>query len=150
MDFEKLGELEFKEEILRRFEVIEKTGALDFDYLNHNKTYGSFIDQETDQKDQEEFEQLRQELIGDVLMLNKKIKHKFDMKKIKKEVMKNMVEGPPILSSMISLPDTKKKAQMKESAAKNYHSDPENMKDINQKGKERSTQRNRVDSFEEE
>ena len=27
MDFEKLGEHEFKEEILRRFEVIDKTGA---------------------------------------------------------------------------------------------------------------------------
>ena len=64
-------------------------------------------------------------------MLNKKIKHKFDMKKIKKEVMKNMVEGPPILSQMITLPDAKKKTPIKESAAKNYHSDPESCKDLN-------------------
>ena len=62
-------------------------------------------------------------------MLNKKIKHKFDMKKIKKEVMKNMVEGPPILSHMINLPDAKKKTPIKETAAKNYHSDPENTKE---------------------
>lgn len=31
MEFEKIGQQEFEEEILRRFEVIEKTGALDFE-----------------------------------------------------------------------------------------------------------------------
>ena len=55
----------------------------------------------------EEFEKLRQELIGEMYMLNKKIKHKLDMKKIKKEAMKNMVDGPPIQASMICLPDAK-------------------------------------------
>ena len=67
-------------------------------------------------------------------MLNKKIKHKMDMKKIKKEVLKNMVDGPPIQANMICLPDYKKgKTPMKEQASKNYHSDPENFKDINEK-----------------
>ena len=52
------------------------------------------------------------------------------MKKIKKEVMKNMVEGPPILASMIILPDVKKKTPVKEGAERNYHSDPENQKEM--------------------
>ena len=47
MEFEKIGDLEFKEEIQRRFEVIEKTGTLDFDSLNH-KGIDNVIDSETD------------------------------------------------------------------------------------------------------
>ena len=35
-------------------------------------------------------------------MINKKIKHRKDMKKIKKEVMKNMIEGPPLQSLLFS------------------------------------------------
>ena len=31
MEYERIGDPEFREEILRRFEVIEKTGALDFE-----------------------------------------------------------------------------------------------------------------------
>lgn len=59
-------------------------------------------------------------------MLNKKIKHKYDIKKIKKEAMKNMVEGPPILASMICIPENKLgKSPAKEASNKNYHSDPE-------------------------
>ena len=47
-------------------------------------------------KGSEEFEQLRLQLIDEVIMINKKLKYKADFKKIKKETMKNMIEGPPI------------------------------------------------------
>lgn len=41
--------------------------------------------------------------------------------------MKNMIEGPPILSNMIALPEyVAKKTPVKHAGAKNYHSDPEN------------------------
>ena len=76
---------------------------MDFDQLNSNKAFEHAVDEELDQKDMHEFEQLRRELIEETFMLNKKIKHKYDLKKIKKEALKNMVEGPPILASMICI-----------------------------------------------
>lgn len=50
-------------------------------------------------KDQEEFEKIRQELNEDIQKLNKKIKYQRDLKKIKKETFKNMIEGPPLMFS---------------------------------------------------
>lgn len=60
----------------------------------------SGVDEELIMKDLEEFEQLRISLIDDIMMINKRIKHKKDMKVIKKEAMKNMIEGPPINTSI--------------------------------------------------
>ena len=56
MEFEKLGDKEFKEEVLRRYETIEKMGQLDFDQLNSNKAFEHAVDEELDQKDMHEFE----------------------------------------------------------------------------------------------
>jgi hypothetical protein len=48
-------------------------------------------------KEHEEFEKIRQELNEDIQKLNKKIKYQRDLKKIKKEAFKNMIEGPPLM-----------------------------------------------------
>lgn len=90
---------ELREEIRKRYEVVEKTTVMDFDQLNGHKEklfHNSEAEMELMMKDNEEFEQLRMQHIDDVIGLNKKIKHKNDMKKIKKEAMKNMIEGPPL------------------------------------------------------
>ena len=48
-------------------------------------------------KDQEEFEQLRLSSCHDInTVINQRIKQARDLKKIKKEVMKNMIESPLI------------------------------------------------------
>ena len=47
-------------------------------------------------KDTEEFEQLRMDSIDAIEKINKKLKFKKDLSKIKKEAMKNMIEGPPV------------------------------------------------------
>lgn len=54
------------------------------------------IDEELAMKDTEEFDQLRKSLLPELDLLNKKMKYKVDLKKIKKEAMKNMIEGPSI------------------------------------------------------
>lgn len=76
---------------------MEKLALLDFEKLNSKeKSINSNIDQELILKDLEEFEQLRQEVQDEIHILNKRIKHKRDIKIIKREAMKNMIEGPPI------------------------------------------------------
>jgi hypothetical protein len=95
MDFSEL-----REEIRKRFEVVEKTVGMDFGSLNHHNKdslyHTSDAELELMMKDCEEFEQLRLQHIDDVIALNKKIKHKKDMKKIKKATMKSMIEGPAL------------------------------------------------------
>ena len=86
---------------MKRFEVVEKTTCMDLGSLNHEKNFGCHKDEETNLKEMEEFDQLRLQMVDEVIMINKKLKYKADFKKIKKETMKNMIEGPPI--SQLSL-----------------------------------------------
>ena len=44
-------------------------------------------------KDKEEFEELRQASIEEIKALNKKMKHKNGLRKIKKETMKHMIDN---------------------------------------------------------
>lgn len=73
-------------------------------------------------KDNEEYEQLRIESIPQIMKINKKIKFKKDLKRIKREAMKNMIDGGRDLF-MIQNEDVKNSVTGGE---KNYHSDPEN------------------------
>ncbi len=56
-------------------------------------------------------------MIDDIVIVNKRLKHKKDLKVIKKEAMKNMIEGPPInienpLSlASLQLSDSKQESQ---------------------------------------
>ena len=45
-------------------------------------------------------------MIDEIESVNKKLKYKFDMKWIKKECMKNMIEGPPLKISSTIQSDT--------------------------------------------
>jgi hypothetical protein len=45
-------------------------------------------------------------LIDEIEAVNKKLKFKLDLKKIKREVMKNMIEGPPLKLSNLMMNDT--------------------------------------------
>ena len=87
-----MDELELATEIRKRYEVVEKTLAMNFDQLNHSeKLPSSYVDQETLMKDNEEFEKLRIDFQEDIIQINKKIKQIKDIKFIKKAA-KNMFE----------------------------------------------------------
>lgn len=87
---------------MKRYEHVEKTTGLDLGSLNHEKAFGYTIDEELDLKEQQEFDQLRLTLMDEILVINKKLKYKADLKTIKKATMKNMIEGPPIYSLSLS------------------------------------------------
>ena len=101
-----MTEQELSQELLKRFEVVEKTSGMDLGSLNHEKTFGLVLDEEHSMKELEEFEQLRLTLIDEIIMINKKLKYKADFKKIKKATMKNMIEGPPISQLLLASKDS--------------------------------------------
>jgi hypothetical protein len=69
---------------------------MDLDSLSSPKPQFPMIDEELAMKDLEDFDSLRKDLVSEVSMISKKLKHKIDIKKIKKEAMKSMIEGPSI------------------------------------------------------
>ena len=122
---------ELRQEIRKRYEVVEKTLCMDFGQLNHHKEKESFpneTEMEMVMKDNEEFEQLRIANIEEIISINKKIKYKKNIKKIKKEAIKNMIDGPAI--AMYNLKDAilvnKKQCKDITLFGKPYHSDSEN------------------------
>lgn len=89
--------IELREDILKRFEILEKTATMDFDQLHlQEKILMSSIDQELMLKDLEEFELLRSLLNDEILSINKRLSYKKSLKKIKREAYKHMVEGPAV------------------------------------------------------
>ena len=55
LEGEKMTEQELREEIMKKFEVVEKTSCMDLGSLNHEKSFGYLPDEETNMKEMEEF-----------------------------------------------------------------------------------------------
>lgn len=76
---------------------------MDLGQFNHEQNSHYYSEGEEDEfmiKDNQEFEETRKSYILQIEDIRKMLKHQRNMKKIKKECMKNMVAGPSLIDHM--------------------------------------------------
>lgn len=91
---------DFLKEIKQRFVKVESEKHNDMGQFNHEHSlYYSEVeaDDEFLIKDNQEFQETREKYISQVEDISKMIRHQRNMKKIKKECMKNMIAGPSLI-----------------------------------------------------
>jgi hypothetical protein len=78
-------------------------------------------------KDSEDYDKLRCSLIQELDKINKKIAYKKNLRKIKKEVMKDMIAGPSMYQMILTKKDSivSKKSRKDSIITKAYYSDQE-------------------------
>jgi nitrogen fixation/metabolism regulation signal transduction histidine kinase len=78
---------------------VEKAKSLDMGQFNHeqNLYYSEGEEDEFLIKDNQEFEETRKKYMSQVEDISKMLKHQRNMKKIKKDCLKNMVAGPSLI-----------------------------------------------------
>jgi hypothetical protein len=90
----------FLDEIRLRFMKVEQERQNNLGQFNHeNSLYYSEVEADDDFliKDNEQFQEAREKYIQQVEDISKMLRHQRNMKKIKKECMKNMIAGPSLL-----------------------------------------------------
>lgn len=89
---------------MQRYSIVEKAKQMDMGQFNHenNSVYYSEGENEDEFliKDNKEFEETRKKYIASIEDISKMLKHQRNMKKIKKECLKNMVAGPSLIDHL--------------------------------------------------
>ena len=100
-EMEQVTKEKFLEEIIQRYSVVEKSKQMDMGQFNHEQTSQYYSEGDQDDefliKDNQEFEEARKSYISQIEDISKMLRHQRNMKKIKKEVYKNMVAGPSLI-----------------------------------------------------
>jgi hypothetical protein len=84
---------------MMRYELVEKARGMDMGQFNHEQSlyYSEGEEDEFLIKDNQEFEETRKQYTAQIEDIRRMLKHQRNMKKIKKECMKNMVAGPSLI-----------------------------------------------------
>lgn len=94
---------QFLADIRERYKKVEEHRQLNLGQPNHESKSLYYSEVEADEdfliRDNEEFQETREKYIQEIEDISKMLKHQRNMKKIKKECMKNMIAGPCLMET---------------------------------------------------